>query len=227
MAAAMVDSGATGLFMDKRFADREGLRRLRLKKPLPVYNIDGTLNQSGSITEFVQIAITVDGHKHWADFLVTDLGQEDLILGLPWLRRTNPEVDWSKGLLSMKARRATVEELPDEEERVVGGVISGDGIIEEIREEDSKVQELEVKEELEAPDSPETEKEEKAPRICVLNANRAQRRKWIRQKVIRDVGEQVWIAAGYTYSQQLAEAAQKRKPQKSFEEMVPEQYRQY
>lgn len=39
--------------------------------------------------------------------------------------------------------------------------------------------------------------------------------------------DQVWIAAGYTYSQRLAEAEQKRKPQKTFEEMVPEHYRQH
>ena len=41
------------------------------------------------------------------------------------------------------------------------------------------------------------------------------------------MNEEVWVAAGYTYSQQFAEAAQKQKPQKTFEEMVPEQYRQF
>ena len=102
--AAMVDSGATGLFMSRRFAEEKGLRRLRLKKPIQVFNIDGTLNQSGSIEEFAQLAIMVDGHKHWVDFLITDLGGENVILGLPWLRRLNPEVDWAKGLLSIRTR---------------------------------------------------------------------------------------------------------------------------
>ena len=82
---------------------------------MKVYNIDGTLNHSGSIREFAPIAITVDGHKHWVDFLITDLGKENLILGLPWLRRVNPEVDWTKGLLSIKTHRVTVEEIPDRE----------------------------------------------------------------------------------------------------------------
>ena len=44
------------------------------------------------------------------------------------------------------------------------------------------------------------------------------------EQIIEDVGDQVWIAAEYTYSQQLAEAAQKNKPQKTFKELVPEQY---
>jgi len=31
--------------------------------------------------------------------LVTRLGQEKAILGLPWLRKINPDIDWSKGTL--------------------------------------------------------------------------------------------------------------------------------
>lgn len=85
-AAAMVDSGATGLFTSRKFAIEKGIQRFLLRKPIQVFNIDGTLNRSGSISEFVRLAITVDGHKHWVDILITELGGEDLILGLPWLR---------------------------------------------------------------------------------------------------------------------------------------------
>ena len=38
------------------------------------------------------------------DFLVTDLGGEDVILGLPWLREANPSIDWEKGLLQVRGR---------------------------------------------------------------------------------------------------------------------------
>jgi hypothetical protein len=31
------------------------------------------------------------------NFLVTDLGSEDIILGLPWLRKVNPTIDWDFG----------------------------------------------------------------------------------------------------------------------------------
>ena len=56
-AAAMVDSGATGLFMSRRFVEEKGLRRLQLRKPLQVFNIDGTLNQAGSIQEFADALV--------------------------------------------------------------------------------------------------------------------------------------------------------------------------
>ena len=38
------------------------------------------------------------------------------------------------------------------------------------------------------------------------------------------MGEELWCAAGFTYSQQLAEAANQSKVQKTFEEMVPLPY---
>ena len=134
-AKAMVDSGATGLFTSNEFVKANNLRRLRLRKPISVHNIDGTHNQAGSIEEFVQLAITVDNHKHWVDMLITDLGGESVILGLPWLRKLNPEIDWSKGLLSIRTRSVTIEEVPDFEGRAVGGTTIGGGILEDTREE--------------------------------------------------------------------------------------------
>ena len=41
------------------------------------------------------------------------------------------------------------------------------------------------------------------------------------------MGEEIWCAAGFTYSQQLAEAANRTKTQKTFEEMVPSPYRHH
>ena len=56
----------------------------------------------------------VDEQEQWTDFLVTNLGGEDVILGLPWLQETNPQVDWEKGHLSVKTPRVTIEDIPEE-----------------------------------------------------------------------------------------------------------------
>ena len=34
-------------------------------------------------------------------FLVTDIGKEDMILGLPWLKQYNPVIDWDKGTMDI------------------------------------------------------------------------------------------------------------------------------
>jgi len=41
---ALVDSGATGLFMDTAFVKEKGFRMERMKKPLLVKNVDGSVN---------------------------------------------------------------------------------------------------------------------------------------------------------------------------------------
>ncbi|KAI0348248.1 hypothetical protein BDW22DRAFT_1314423, partial [Trametopsis cervina] len=48
---AMVDSGASTLFINKRFVEENKIRTRKLKQPIPVYNIDGTPNRNGSIDE--------------------------------------------------------------------------------------------------------------------------------------------------------------------------------
>ena len=41
---ALLDSGVTGLFMDTKFAKKKGFKLEKLKKPLLVQNMDGTVN---------------------------------------------------------------------------------------------------------------------------------------------------------------------------------------
>jgi len=39
------------------------------------------------------------GEPEDQEFLITDIGPEDIILGLLWLRHHNPNIDWKKGTL--------------------------------------------------------------------------------------------------------------------------------
>ena len=45
---ALLDSGAIGLFMDTTFAREKGFKMEKLKKPLLVRNMDGTVNVGGA-----------------------------------------------------------------------------------------------------------------------------------------------------------------------------------
>jgi len=47
---ALLDSGATGIFMDKRIAARHGFKLQKLERPIMVRNMDGTNNSRGAIT---------------------------------------------------------------------------------------------------------------------------------------------------------------------------------
>jgi len=46
---APLDSGTTGMFMDREMAKRHGFKMKKLERPLKVKNVDGTENSGGNI----------------------------------------------------------------------------------------------------------------------------------------------------------------------------------
>ena len=48
---SLVDSGATGEFIDWNYAKSCQFKLIKLTQPIPVYNVDGSPNEAGSITE--------------------------------------------------------------------------------------------------------------------------------------------------------------------------------
>ena len=101
--AAMVDSGATALFIDKKYADRQKMWQIPLEHPIRLHNIDGKLNEAGSITHKVRLSLKIGPDTEKFEFYVTSLGPEKIILGLPWLRHWNPTINWQEGTMSLNA----------------------------------------------------------------------------------------------------------------------------
>lgn len=107
---ALLDCGATGEFIDRDYVRQHGLTTCPLSQPVPVYNVDGTPNQAGRISEVVELILKYRDHTERCQFAVTTLSGHNLILGHSWLKEHNPEVDWQKGEVVMSrcpARCAT------------------------------------------------------------------------------------------------------------------------
>jgi hypothetical protein len=47
---ALIDCGAEGTFIDQNFVQTNRIPVTRLKKPIEVFNVDGTPNKRGEIT---------------------------------------------------------------------------------------------------------------------------------------------------------------------------------
>jgi len=60
---SFLDSGATGEFIDRHYAKSNQLHTQKLSEPIPVYNVDGTLNEAGSITEVVDLILRYRNHS--------------------------------------------------------------------------------------------------------------------------------------------------------------------
>jgi transposase InsO family protein len=98
---ALVDSGATGEFIDRHYAKSSRFHLLKLSKPIPVFNVDGTPNEAGSVTEVVDVILRYKTHSERTLFAVSNLGKQKLILGHSWLRKHNPEINWETGEVKM------------------------------------------------------------------------------------------------------------------------------
>jgi hypothetical protein len=91
---ALVDSGAMENFIDQKLVNKLKLGTQRLEQPIKLQNIDGTFNQTGQITHCLDLLVARGNKKIKERFYVTGLSRIELILGYPWLRDFNPQIDW-------------------------------------------------------------------------------------------------------------------------------------
>jgi len=97
---ALLDSGATGMFMDKKTAEKHGFKLQKLKRLLIVRNMNGTGNSRGNITHQVEVNVFYKNHIERMRMDVCNLGKTEVILGIPWLQAHNPKINWETGKVS-------------------------------------------------------------------------------------------------------------------------------
>ena len=98
---SLMDSRATGEFINCDYAKSCLFNLLKLTHPILVYNIDRSPNEAGSITKAVSLILQYKNHSEWMTFCVTSLGKQKLILGHSWLWKHNLEINWTKGEVKM------------------------------------------------------------------------------------------------------------------------------
>ena len=107
----LVDSGATDNFIDPRLVTHLGLGTRSLERPRKIWNIDGTNNQAGMLTRYVDLSVRTGKREEDMRFLVTSLGNEDLILGYPWLTTFEPQFNWTNGVIDMSYLPVVIQSL--------------------------------------------------------------------------------------------------------------------
>ncbi len=100
---ALINLGATDCFMSVMFVKRMKLGRRPLQRPHKIWNINNTANQAGSITHYVDLNIQTNGIWKTIWFLITNIGNEDIVLGYPWMVAFKPQFTWKNGVISEKA----------------------------------------------------------------------------------------------------------------------------
>ena len=101
MVKALLDSGATGMFVDKKFVKEHGFRVKKLDRPVEVKNVDETSNSGGNITHELECNVFYRGHHERLRMDICNLGRTKMILGMPWLAAYNLEINWEMGEVKM------------------------------------------------------------------------------------------------------------------------------
>ncbi len=57
-------------------------------------------NQAGHITHCVDLNIQTKGIRKTVQFLITNIGNEDIVLGYPWMATFEPQFTWGKGIIN-------------------------------------------------------------------------------------------------------------------------------
>jgi len=101
MIKALLDSGATGMFMNRQTAARHGFKLQKLERLIAIRNVDGTNNSGEAITHQVECNVFYKGHMERMRIDVCNLGKTEVILGMPWLAAHNLEINWETGEVKM------------------------------------------------------------------------------------------------------------------------------
>jgi len=83
MVKALLNSSATGMFINKRTAVKHRFKLQKLERLIAIRNVDRTNNSGGAIMHQVECNVYYKGHVERIRMDVCDLGKTEVILGMP------------------------------------------------------------------------------------------------------------------------------------------------
>ncbi|ESK81191.1 pro-pol protein [Moniliophthora roreri MCA 2997] len=102
---ALLDLGAGGQFISMALARKLGKRWIQLPEKIKVFNVNGTPNKTVWISHMVELEFKIADKEFRENFMVSGIGDEDMILELPWLCYHNPRINWEIGQIQFLPRR--------------------------------------------------------------------------------------------------------------------------
>ena len=107
----LVDSGAMDNFISNKLLKRMKIGKLPLPQPRAIWNIDATLNKGGTIKDFVDLQVRCGNKTEDMRFLVTELGEDEIVLGYPWLAAFQPKINWKEAVLAEDMQPVVIKTL--------------------------------------------------------------------------------------------------------------------
>ena len=104
---AMIDSGATEDLINQEVCNKHGIKIIKAKNPREIYLVEGKPSAMGLVTHMTKVPMDISSHRKLATFQVANLQNYEVILGMPWLRKHNPTIDWNDKKITFNDERCT------------------------------------------------------------------------------------------------------------------------
>ena len=108
-AIVLIDSGATGEFISSSFVTEHNIKSSPLPQQDFVTLANGSRQEAASIVKSASISIS--SYSDTIDFVSLPLVGYDVILGMSWLNKYNPIIDWRNKLIKFEDKSSQVHHL--------------------------------------------------------------------------------------------------------------------
>jgi predicted aspartyl protease len=102
---AMIDCGAMENFIDRQFAEQQQLPLTKKAVPPRVLAVDERLLVGGPITHKATVTLTINDYREEIKLHCITIGNSPIIIGLPWLRKHNPNINWKEGRITFDSQK--------------------------------------------------------------------------------------------------------------------------
>jgi len=121
---ALVDSGANGIaFIDQSYAQDNDIPLEPLREPRRLEVVDGRQSVAGEITHMARVAMDIRGHKEVLRCFVTKLGQQPIVLGIPWLQLHDAAISWRNNTLTFGSEHCQQKCRMQQRKRIHGMIL--------------------------------------------------------------------------------------------------------
>jgi hypothetical protein len=105
----MIDCRATENFIDQRYIEQNNIPLQWKAIPHRVLAVDGWEVANRLVSHEGLVDLTINNHYETIRLYCITIGNTPIIMGLPWLRKHNPNIDWREGHITFNKTRCTKE----------------------------------------------------------------------------------------------------------------------
>ena len=92
----MINSGCSANVIDSRFAAALNIRPIIKSRAIKYTMADGETSAGGTVTHDITTKIKIGPHQEVLTLDITKLHSYPIMLGIPWLKRHDPWIQWSQ-----------------------------------------------------------------------------------------------------------------------------------